>query len=109
MQTSPAIEIKEELAPRLRWAVTRLARRLRQEAGAGAPNPWRARRGAGAAQALARAQDRLPRQAPRRARRRGPPHARARGGAAGGDARMTGALERSFASLSIPNFRRYFT
>jgi DNA-binding MarR family transcriptional regulator len=33
MQTSPAIEIKEELAPRLRWAVTRLARRLRQEAG----------------------------------------------------------------------------
>jgi DNA-binding MarR family transcriptional regulator len=29
-----SIEIKEELAPRLRWAVTRLARRLRQEAGA---------------------------------------------------------------------------
>jgi DNA-binding MarR family transcriptional regulator len=34
MQTIPATEIKEELAPRLRWAVTRLARRLRQEAGA---------------------------------------------------------------------------
>jgi len=34
MQTSPPTEIKEELAPRLRWAVTRLARRLRQEAGA---------------------------------------------------------------------------
>src|SRR3954471_23152170 len=32
MQTTP--EIKEELAPRLRWAVTRMARRLRQEAGA---------------------------------------------------------------------------
>src|SRR3954447_2200217 len=31
MQTTP--EIKEELAPRLRWAVTRMARRLRQEAG----------------------------------------------------------------------------
>jgi DNA-binding MarR family transcriptional regulator len=26
-------EIKEELAPRLRWAITRMARRLRQEAG----------------------------------------------------------------------------
>src|SRR4029450_8795063 len=34
MQTSLTTEIKEELAPRLRWAVTRLARRLRQEAGA---------------------------------------------------------------------------
>jgi DNA-binding MarR family transcriptional regulator len=33
MRTTPA-EIKEELAPRLRWALTRLARRLRQEAGA---------------------------------------------------------------------------
>jgi DNA-binding MarR family transcriptional regulator len=31
MQTIP--EIKEELAPRLRWAITRMARRLRQEAG----------------------------------------------------------------------------
>lgn len=31
MQTIP--ETKEELAPRLRWAVTRMARRLRQEAG----------------------------------------------------------------------------
>jgi DNA-binding MarR family transcriptional regulator len=29
-----SVEIKEELAPRLRWALTRLARRLRQEAGA---------------------------------------------------------------------------
>jgi DNA-binding MarR family transcriptional regulator len=27
------VETKEELAPRLRWAVTRMARRLRQEAG----------------------------------------------------------------------------
>src|SRR5829696_2035220 len=32
MRTTSA-EIKEELAPRLRWGVTRLARRLRQEAG----------------------------------------------------------------------------
>ncbi|MGC1800245.1 MAG: MarR family transcriptional regulator [Solirubrobacterales bacterium] len=31
MQTTP--EVKEELAPRLRWAITRMARRLRQEAG----------------------------------------------------------------------------
>src|SRR3954451_19819126 len=31
MQTIP--EIKEGLAPRLRWVVTRMARRLRQEAG----------------------------------------------------------------------------
>lgn len=28
-----AEEIQEELAPRLRWAITRMARRLRQEAG----------------------------------------------------------------------------
>src|SRR5215211_2553055 len=33
MQTTSTTEIKEELAPRLRWAVTRMARRLRQEAG----------------------------------------------------------------------------
>jgi DNA-binding MarR family transcriptional regulator len=33
MATTSSTEIKEELAPRLRWAVTRLARRLRQEAG----------------------------------------------------------------------------
>src|ERR671922_241467 len=38
MQTTSAppqtpSEIREELAPRLRWTVTRLARRLRQEAG----------------------------------------------------------------------------
>jgi DNA-binding MarR family transcriptional regulator len=33
MQTTSEIEIKEELAPRLRWAITRMARRLRQEAG----------------------------------------------------------------------------
>jgi DNA-binding MarR family transcriptional regulator len=32
MQSTSA-ETKEELAPRLRWAVTRMARRLRQEAG----------------------------------------------------------------------------
>src|SRR5712671_4895717 len=31
METIP--ETKEELAPRLRWAITRMARRLRQEAG----------------------------------------------------------------------------
>jgi DNA-binding MarR family transcriptional regulator len=30
--TTPT-EIREELAPRLRWAITRMARRLRQEAG----------------------------------------------------------------------------
>ena len=33
MQTTSTTEIKEELAPRLRWAITRMARRLRQEAG----------------------------------------------------------------------------
>jgi DNA-binding MarR family transcriptional regulator len=33
MQTTFPPEIKEELAPRLRWAITRMARRLRQEAG----------------------------------------------------------------------------
>jgi DNA-binding MarR family transcriptional regulator len=33
MQTTSTIEIKEELAPRLRWAITRMARRLRQQAG----------------------------------------------------------------------------
>src|SRR3954453_20433091 len=33
MQTTSPTQIKEELAPRLRWAVTRMARRLRQEAG----------------------------------------------------------------------------
>ena len=31
--TPPTPEVKEELAPRLRWAITRTARRLRQEAG----------------------------------------------------------------------------
>ena len=31
MQTIP--EVQEELAPRLRWAITRMARRLRQETG----------------------------------------------------------------------------
>jgi DNA-binding MarR family transcriptional regulator len=33
MQTTSATAIKEELAPRLRWTITRMARRLRQEAG----------------------------------------------------------------------------
>jgi DNA-binding MarR family transcriptional regulator len=34
MQTIPEVpEVEEELAPRLRWAITRMARRLRQEAG----------------------------------------------------------------------------
>jgi DNA-binding MarR family transcriptional regulator len=33
MRTTSGTEIKEELAPRLRWAITRMARRLRQEAG----------------------------------------------------------------------------
>ena len=35
MQTTPVVneEVKEELAPRLRWVITRMARRLRQEAG----------------------------------------------------------------------------
>jgi DNA-binding MarR family transcriptional regulator len=34
MRTIPVIpEVQEELAPRLRWAITRMARRLRQEAG----------------------------------------------------------------------------
>ncbi len=33
MQTTSTTETKEELAPRLRWAITRMARRLRQESG----------------------------------------------------------------------------
>jgi DNA-binding MarR family transcriptional regulator len=33
MQTIVRPEAEEELAPRLRWAITRMARRLRQEAG----------------------------------------------------------------------------
>ncbi|SRR5581483_1200197 len=33
MQTTSGTEAKEELAPRLRWAITRMARRLRQESG----------------------------------------------------------------------------
>jgi DNA-binding MarR family transcriptional regulator len=33
MRTIQQTEIREELAPRLRWAITRMARRLRQEAG----------------------------------------------------------------------------
>jgi DNA-binding MarR family transcriptional regulator len=34
MQTIPEVpEVQEELAPRLRWVITRMARRLRQEAG----------------------------------------------------------------------------
>jgi DNA-binding MarR family transcriptional regulator len=34
MQTIPELpEVQEDLAPRLRWAITRMARRLRQEAG----------------------------------------------------------------------------
>jgi DNA-binding MarR family transcriptional regulator len=33
MQTTSATDLQEELAPRLRWAITRMARRLRQQAG----------------------------------------------------------------------------
>src|SRR5262249_48911406 len=66
------------------------------------------RRGPGAAPAPAGSEDRLPGEAPRSARRRGPEDARARRRAAGGDARMTEALGRSFASLKIRNYRRYF-
>src|SRR3954451_2755614 len=33
MQTTSTREVKEELPPRLRWTITRMARRLRQEAG----------------------------------------------------------------------------
>jgi DNA-binding MarR family transcriptional regulator len=33
MRTTSTTEVKEQLAPRLRWAITRMARRLRQEAG----------------------------------------------------------------------------
>jgi DNA-binding MarR family transcriptional regulator len=33
MRTTSPTDSKEELAPRLRWAITRTARRLRQEAG----------------------------------------------------------------------------
>ncbi len=33
MQTISRTEVEEGLAPRLRWAITRMARRLRQEAG----------------------------------------------------------------------------
>jgi DNA-binding MarR family transcriptional regulator len=35
MRSISPTETKEELAPRLRWAITRMARRLRQEAGTG--------------------------------------------------------------------------
>src|SRR5512142_1300480 len=33
MRTILRTEVEEELAPRLRWAITRMARRLRQESG----------------------------------------------------------------------------
>jgi len=33
MRTTSTIQTEEELAPRLRWAITRMARRLRQESG----------------------------------------------------------------------------
>src|SRR6266550_7040339 len=33
MRTIRDTEVQEQLAPRLRWAITRMARRLRQEAG----------------------------------------------------------------------------
>jgi DNA-binding MarR family transcriptional regulator len=33
MRTTSTRAVKEELAPRLRWTITRMARRLRQEAG----------------------------------------------------------------------------
>jgi DNA-binding MarR family transcriptional regulator len=33
MQTTPQTRSREQLAPRLRWVITRMARRLRQEAG----------------------------------------------------------------------------
>src|SRR5262245_11820400 len=33
MRTTSTTQTKEELAPRLRWAITRMARRLRQESG----------------------------------------------------------------------------
>ena len=59
------------------------------------------------------AQGRVPGRAPAGPERRGPRHAGAgrrpaRGPARGG-ARMTAALRRSLGSLSIPNYRRYFT
>src|SRR5215217_6750525 len=65
-------------------------------------------RRAGASRRLGHAQGRLPLPAPRGARPRGPRNARAGRRAARGLARVTAALDRTFSSLRIPNYRRYF-
>src|SRR4051794_24199413 len=66
-----------------------------------------------AAQGAAEPQDRLPRRAARRPAGRRRPRARPRRGdpraGARGGPRVTVALRRSVASLSVPNYRRYFT
>src|SRR5215218_213915 len=64
-------------------------------------------RRAGASRRLGHAQGRLPLPAPRGARPRGPRNARAGRRAARGLARVTAALDRTFSSLRIPNYRRY--
>src|SRR5262249_46448293 len=72
-------------------------------------DPHRHPKGPRAAATPACAEDGLPRLAARPDGDGGPPDPRARGRAVGGDARVTEALGRSFASLQIPDFRRYFT
>src|SRR3954451_3615190 len=74
----------------------------------------RQRRRAHAAAPPAVAQEPVPRAPARGARARRGRHARARGGHPRADARrgaspVTAALGRSFDSLSVPNYRRYFT
>src|SRR4051794_23989297 len=74
----------------------------------------RQRRRAHAAAPPALAQESVPRAPARRPGRRRGRHARARGGHPRADARrggppVTAALGRSFDSLSVPNYRRYFT
>src|SRR5919109_1644520 len=61
-----------------------------------------------AARGLGHAEGRLPHGAPGGARRRGPRDARARRRAARRHARVTAALDRTFSSLRVPNYRRYF-
>src|SRR5215207_2366875 len=118
-----------ELATRLRLVLARSARRLRQESDTGlSPSLTAAlatverhrpdrrplvadQRHAGRTQAARRrpdAQGRVPVRAPRRARRRRSRDARAGRRAARGHARVTAALERTFSSLRVPNYRRYF-
>ena len=62
----------------------------------------------GAARRRSQPQGRVPLRAARRAQPRGPRDARAGRRAARGHARVTAALQRTFSSLAVPNYRRYF-